>query len=124
MKRGRRVKQKRMSCVQGGRGLTHQSTCEKGPFLHVFCNIFICRVFYHTLLSLTTIFITVLLTVAIIIFLSLKCFTVFFSKNIPFRNGKVIWVRVRTQKGGRSKRTCACDGGRGGQTFAILVRTY
>ena len=29
----------------GRQGLTHLSTYEKSPLLHVFCNIFICKVF-------------------------------------------------------------------------------
>ena len=34
------------------------------------------------------------------------------------------WVKVRTQLGGLSKRTCAYDGGGGVKFFAILVHTY
>ena len=57
-----------------------------------------------------------------IIFLSLKCFSLFpfgiidwIFKNIPVTNeGEVRWVRVRTQwRMGRSERTCAYDGKKG-----------
>ena len=34
---------KRTPCVQGG-GLTHLRMYAKNPFLHVFCNIFLCKV--------------------------------------------------------------------------------
>ena len=40
--RGRRVMQKRIQCVQGGGGLHMEVRTQKRPFLHVFCDIFIC----------------------------------------------------------------------------------
>ena len=38
----RGVKQKRTPCVQGGGGLHVEVRTQKRPFLHVFCDIFIC----------------------------------------------------------------------------------
>ena len=65
-----------------------------------------------------------------IIFLSLDFFVLFCSMELligyleifPSEKG-VRWVGALTQWGGRSKRTCAYDGGRG-QILAISVHAY
>ena len=62
--RGEGVKQKRTPCVQGGGGLYMEVRTQKRPFLHVFC--------FHY--CFTKHFLT--------IFLSLKCFSVYFSMEL------------------------------------------
>ena len=38
------VEQRHTLCVKGLRELTHLCGCAKSPFLHGFCNVFICKV--------------------------------------------------------------------------------
>ena len=47
-----------------------------------------------------------------------------YFKNFPVRNGEGGQMgKITYAMGGRSKRTCAYDGGRWGQIFDTLVRT-
>ena len=63
------VEQKRTPCTQRGGVLAHISTHAESPF-------------YHSLLSVEITFISMLKTVTMIIFLSFKSFTVFFSMEL------------------------------------------
>ena len=47
--RGEGVKQKLTPCLQGGGGLHMEVHSQKRPFLHVFCDTFICWKLYTSL---------------------------------------------------------------------------
>ena len=110
-------------------GLTHLSTYSESPFCTYFVIFSYARHFSHILLSLLF-----YKAFAKIIFLSLKCFTVFFfmgflivyMKTFPLEmaGGQIGESTYALREGVQSKRTYACDGEeQGGQIFANLVHT-
>ena len=125
---GGRVEQKRTPYIQGGGGLTLRSAIrtQQSPFLHIFCNILIHKVFLPYFVVFGVDFHNSFIKICYDYFHVSQMFYNFFHyaiincmfKNIPARNGRgVRWVRVWMQWEGVV--ACAYDG-EGGSNFSHI----